>query len=352
FNHLGYSLKKEYPMDTTALSDRLKLKGSTQTAQAFVQWQRKFATGLTTNVGLHYMHLFLNNTHSLEPRISTRYQVNEKHSVSLGYGLHSQLQPLGVYFIRADYTSGDYVTPNRNLELSKAHHFVFGYDFNINEYSHFKAEVYYQYLFDIPVTTDSTSTYSILNNTEGYDTDILVNDGLGKNHGLELTYERFLYRDFYYLVTMSLYESKYRAPNGQWYNTYFNSNYANTITLGKEWTLSQKRKGRVIGVNLKSVWVGGRRYTPIDLERSIAAGATVYQYDKTYEEQIPDYYRLDMRLSCKRNYKRVTTTLALDVQNLTWRKNVGGIFYNNEKQSIDYWYQVPMVPILSYRVDF
>ncbi|MDP2387856.1 MAG: TonB-dependent receptor [Bacteroidota bacterium] len=352
FNHLSYKLLKEYPSDSSVVKERIHLKGSTQTVQSFFQWNRKFRNGITTNIGLHYFQLILNYSTAIEPRASIRYDVSEKHGFSLGYGLHSQLQPLGVYFVRSDYSDGDFVTPNKNLGFSKAHHFVAGYDWNINEYNHFKTEVYYQYLFNIPVTTDTASTYSIINNTEGYDTDVLTNSGLGKNYGVEMTYERYLYKNFYYLLSVSLYESNYRAPNGQWYSTFFNSNYATSLTLGKEWTLSEKKKGRIIGLNFKSVWVGGRRYTPIDLNASVFAGETRYVFEQTYAKKNPDYYRLDMRLSCKRNFKKITSTLALDIQNVTNRKNVGGQFYNNEKQSIDYWYQATLIPILSYRIEF
>lgn len=229
---------------------------------------------------------------------------------------------------------------------------VIGYDHIINSFSHIKTELYYQYLFDVPITNDLTSNYSILNNAEGYYTGVLVNKGLGKNYGMELTYERFLHKNLYYLISGSLYDSKYRASSGQWYNTRFNTNYALTVTLGKEWTLSARRKNRIIGLNLKSVYVGGFRYTPIDLPASMAAGETRLQVDKTFEKRNPDYYRLDIKVSLKRNYKNLTSTLALDVQNCTNRKNVGGQYFNLQTGGVSYWYQAPLIPILSYKLEF
>jgi hypothetical protein len=194
--------------------------------------------------------------------------------------------------------------------------------------------------------------YSILNEVDGYHAGQLVNDGLGKNYGLELTYERFLNKNLYYLVSGSLYESKFRAFNKQWFNTRFNTNFALTVTLGKEWILSDRHKNRIIGVNFKSIFVGGYRYTPIDLTASIAAGETRYITSETFEKQNPNYYRLDTRISVKRNYKKITTTFALDIQNTTNRKNVGGQYFNTYTGEIKYWYQVPLLPILSYRLEF
>ncbi|MBK9478374.1 MAG: TonB-dependent receptor [Bacteroidetes bacterium] len=351
-NQLGYNLALKDKQDTTQLTTRIHVKGATQTLQAFFQWNYKLNNQLTTNVGLHYNHLLLNNSNSIEPRASLKYDVNAHQNITLGYGLHSQLQPIGVYFAQSQSDDGKIQTPNNNLALSKAHHIVMGYDVNMNSFSHIKAEIYYQHLFSLPISKDTSSTYSIVNTTDGYTTAELVNNGLGKNYGLELTYERFLYKNLYYLLSASLYDSKYKAADGDWYNTRFNTNYTFSFTGGKEWTLSEKRKSRVIGFNLKALYVGGFRYTPIDLNASINKGETVVDDNKTFQEKNPDYYRLDIRISVKRNYKKLTSTVALDIQNTTNRKNVGGQYFNNKTGEINYWYQTPLIPVLSYRLEF
>jgi len=74
--------------------------------------------------------------------------------------------------------------------------------------------------------------------------------------------------------------------------------------------------------------------------------------DQTFAKKNPDYYRLDIRLSLKRNYKKVTSTVALDIQNTTNRKNVGGQYFDSKTGEIKYWYQSPLIPILSYRLEF
>ena len=351
-NQLGYNLLQKDKVDTTVLITKINVKGNTQTAQAFFQWNYKLNDKLTTNVGMHYFQLFLNNSTSFEPRASVKYEFNPRNNVTLGYGLHSQLQPIGIYFAQNPNTDGSYTTPNKNLGLNKAHHIVLGYDWSINSHSHIKTEVYYQHLFNVPISKDPTSTYSILNSTDGYSTDPLTNKGLGRNYGLELTYEHFLHNNLYYLVSGSLYSSKYKAANGQWYNTRFNTDYALTVTGGKEWVFSGKGKNRIIGFNLKSVYLGGLRYTPIDLNASIKKDETVYVDAKTFDSKNPDYYRLDIRVSLKRNYKRVTGTLALDIQNVMNRKNIGGQYYDTNTGQVKYWYQSPLIPILSYRLEF
>jgi hypothetical protein len=350
-NHIGYSLKQSDIGDSTVLLEQINEKGGTETMQVFFQWNMHITEKLTTNLGIHFFQLFLNNSSSFEPRASLRYDVHPKHHLTLGYGLHSQLQPIGVYFV--EHTENGITTlPNRNLKLSKAHHAVFGYDIVLNEHEHIKTEVYYQHLFGIPISKDPTSTYSILNSTDGFPSESLSNSGLGRNYGVELTYERFLFKNLYYLLSASLYESKYKAADGAWYDTRFNTNYATSLTIGKEWSLKNKAKSRTVGFNIKSIYVGGFRYTPIDLNASIAAGETKYVTSQTYQKRMPDYYRLDIRLSLKRNYKKVTSTIALDIQNTTNRKNVGGQYFNNNTGEVKYWYQTSLIPILSYRLEF
>ena len=74
--------------------------------------------------------------------------------------------------------------------------------------------------------------------------------------------------------------------------------------------------------------------------------------DEGFESQNPYYFRADVRISIKRNYKKATTTLALDIQNVSNRKNVGGQYFDITTKDIKYWYQAPLIPILSYKVEF
>ncbi len=351
-NQLSYNLNQKDKEDTTVLIERIDVKGSTQSAQVFFQWNYKITDRLTSNVGMHYYQLMLNNSNSLEPRASLKYELTPKQNLSFGYGMHSQIQPIGVYFSKKQQLDGSSIQPNKNLGLSKAHHLVLGYDWNITSYSHIKTEVYYQHLFNIPISMDKTDPYSIVNATDGYNTNPLENKGLGRNYGLELTYERFLYKNLYYLLSASVYDSKYKASNDKWYNTRFNTNYATSLTIGKEWALNGKGKNRVLGVNIKSVFVGGMRYSPVDLPASIAAGDTKFSKERVFEDKNPDYYRLDTRISLKRNYKKMTTTLAFDIQNATNRRNIGGQYFDTKTNTVKYWYQASLIPILSYKLEF
>ena len=352
-NKIYYSFFRRY-LDEEAdeVKTYINQDGSAFTLQCFVQWSWHATEKLTLNGGVHFLTLAENQTYSIEPRASLKYELAPTQFISIGYGMHSQVQPLDVYFVQRENPNGSFDKLNKNLGFSKAQHVIFGYDRSLSEYLHMKAEVYYQSLNHIPVSADPSSTYSILNQEEGYTSETLVNKGAGRNVGIELTFEQFMKHDFYFLLSGSLFDSKYKAANGQWYNTRYNSNYNFSFTAGKEIKTGEGFRNRIIGINLKSVYSGGLRETPIDEAESVEKGYTVYLEEKAYSDRVQDYFRADIRLSLKRNRAKSTVTWALDVQNVTNYKNIYGKYFDPQSGQTKTAYQAPLIPILSYRIDF
>jgi hypothetical protein len=352
FNVINYNfVQKNWESKSQKLVEQINNKGNTTTTNAFAQWQYRPTEALTLNTGLHAFYLDLNQKTAIEPRISAKYAFSERQSISIGYGLHSQIQPLGVYFYKTkkEGTQTDY-KPNENLDFTKAHHFVLAFDQMFQGNWHIKTEAYYQNLFNVPISKAQNSTLSMLNLTEGFIAETFENKGTGRNYGLELTVEKFLTDGFYLLLSSSLYDSKYKALDGKWYNTRFNGNIANSFLMGKEWSLS--RKNRTFGVNLKLTHMGGIRSTPIDLVASKRDDETVFDYSKRFTVQMPYYMRADAGVRLKRNYKHLTTTLSLDVQNVTNRQNIFNQYFDTVTKEVKYGYQAPLIPILAYKVEF
>jgi len=211
FNY--YQLSAEHEGDP--LVERINTKGNTSTQQLFAQWQYRPSNDFTINAGLHYLHLSLNNTSSVEPRLSAKWNISNKSSLAIGYGLHSQLQIWGVYFAQQQNTVGSFSSPNRDLGFTKAHHYVLSFGHRLSKNLLLKTELYYQQLFNAPVSTKDSSTFSTLNILDGYVLDPLVNKGKGKNYGIEISLERYLQNYFYLTLTNSLYQSKYTALDGR-----------------------------------------------------------------------------------------------------------------------------------------
>ncbi len=348
-NQLNYNLKqRSFDQEADQMITDINSKGGTQSIQAFSQVNIRATDRLTLNAGFHYLHLLLNNSFSIEPRLSASYSLSQSQRINIGYGLHSQVQPLGTYF--GEYEdNGQIFHPNKNLGLSKSHHFVIGYDQSLNPYLRMKIESYYQYLFNIPVKPGVAETYSILNQQWTYMIDPLVNEGFGKNYGLEFTLEQFTVNNMYFLISTSVYNSLYKTQENKWRNTRYNGNVNIAFTAGKELFLS---KDRVLGLNFRSILSGGLRTTPINLEASVEKGETVFYEERAFEEQNPAYFRTDIRLSLKKNKPKSTHTLSLDIQNVTNRKNSYGKYFEPITGTITTAYQTPLIPVLSYKIEF
>lgn len=351
---LYYDLSGKSGNDSTlSLQETINTTGKTHTLQTYAQWQYRFNEALTINAGLHYLHLVLNNTSSLEPRAAISYQIGERQTWSVAYGLVSQLQPIGTYFSQTYHEDGSITFPNKDIGFTKAHHFVLSYDYLFSADLHLKTEVYYQALYHAPVAANESNSFSMLNYAGGdYVTEALVNTGTGKNYGVEITFEKFLSRNYYALFSGSLYQSSYKGSDGIERDTRYNGQYASTVTAGKDFILSGKSKNREVGVNGKLIYAGGFRSTPIDLQASMESGTTVHLDELAFTEKIPDYFRADVGVSYKRNRIKTTSTWSLDIQNVTNRKNVFSEYYDPQQQRIMTVYQATLIPVLNYKIEF
>ena len=192
-----------------------KGKGNSMALSAFSQSSFRLSRRLTANIGLHGMYFHLNEKVTVEPRAGIRWQVVSKHAFSLAYGKHSRRENIDYYFVEAPRSSGNY--PNKKLDFAKAHHLVLAYDWSVSEHLRLKVEPYFQYLYNIPVE-EGTPT-SLINYRDFWLMIPLVNDGKGKNYGIDFTLERYLHNGYYYLFTASLFESRYLGGDDVWRNT-------------------------------------------------------------------------------------------------------------------------------------
>ena len=327
-------------------------KGNGGIIQGYSSWKYRIKEDVTLVSGLHYTTLLFNNKNSIEPRASLRWNINNNQYLTFGTGLHSKIENSSVYFANTSNDISKIESANKNLELTKSSHFVIGYGHQVNENISLKSEIYYQYLYDIPVSSDITNQFALINTTGGYTTSRLVSKGTGKNYGIELTLERAFSKGYYYIVTGSLYESKYTPLDGIEYNSRFNANYAGNILFGKEFKLKGKKKNKTLALNLKVTLIGGNRYTAIDLENSIADGKTVLQLDKINENKLDDVFLLNFALTYRVNKKKTTHELKLDIQNITNNQAVVGYDYNNDNKKIESYEQLSLLPNIMYVIKF
>lgn len=325
-------------------------------SQAFVHSKYNFTDRLVLNLGVHSQWLTLNNSWSLEPRAGLRYQLHQTGNVSFGYGLHSQMQPLDAYFYQNVDSQGNLDLSNRNMGFTRSHHWVLGYEIQPTKFWKIKSEVYYQFLFKVPVN-EFESSYSMLNAGASYypnNQTKLTNTGTGKNYGIELTVERLFSRGFYGMVTGSLYNSTYTPSDGIERNTAFNGKFVYNVLLGQEIKIG-KNKQDALSFDVKFTHAGGRFYTPINLPLSQLVNFQILMGDDyAYSLRYPDFMRLDVKIGYRHNSKKykISQYWAFDINNVTNRKNVFMERYNSVSKGISTAYQIGFFPNFVYRIQF
>ena len=351
YGNYTYSLSvKELDNNLGNFEYLLNSKGNTGLAEYYVQWQHRFSEDITLNSGVHSMFFLLNNDYSVEPRIGFHWQFNKCMALNAGVGLHSRIESISNYMAEKINNEGVMSNPNLKIGMTRAFHAVIGYDYTIREDIRLKAESYYQYLFNVPVQ-DTVSSFSALNEVGGFTNMTLVNKGVGYNYGIDLTMEKFFTKSYYFLVTTSLYQSKYKASDGVWRNTFFNGNYIFNALAGKEFKTG-RNKSNIFNLNARIIWKGGNRLTPINLQQSIATKQAVYYNNAAFTIKGPDYFRIDFQVSYRKNKPKYSWIVSLDFENLTNRLNVYDEYYDNDTKQIEKNYNLGILPILNIKVEF
>lgn len=341
-----------WDFEVDRLLNELSEKGNSATYQAFASWKYRISEDLTMISGLHYLQFALNNNNSIEPRLAFKWQASETQSFNAGFGIHSKLEPISTYLAKRFNDDGTFTQPNKNLEITKAAHFVLGYDRQIGAHTHLKIETYYQQLYDVPVEDVPGSAYSLLNVTGGYSTRQLVNEGTGRNYGVELTAERYLHNGLYYMSTLSLFRSLYTAMDGVERKSAFDNNFVANLIGGKEFRVGKSSKNKVLFMNTKVALIGGQRYSPVDLAASIEANTEVIDETNPFSRKGDAIFRTDFSIGLRRNRARTTTEWKIDVQNILNNQTVLGEDYVRASQRIYHSKQLGMLPTLSYKISF
>jgi len=328
------------------------IDGKMTLLRGYAQWQHKIGSRVTTYTGLTAQHFVLNRETSIEPRLGLNFVAGENSSFNLGFGIHSQLQARGTYFLQ-DYNpvNDTYLKSNENLKFTKSAHFVLGYQYLVNKNFRIRLESYLQEIYKVPVKK-SFPEFSMINYGDQFGSpveDSLVNAGKGRNYGLELTVEKFLNRGWYFLFTTSLFDSKYAGYDKVWRNTAFNGNYVFNLLGGYEFKLGSKT---LLTTDIKTVWAGGKRYVPINLEASIQQQEQVLDWSKAYDNKYNDYFRTDIRIGLKMNGKKFSQEWGIDLQNITGYKSVFTEGFDGFKGETYKVYQQGFIPMFLYRIQF
>jgi hypothetical protein len=347
-DNLNYDYYTREADSLTGLRTVIDNRGSTNLYQAYIQGKYKFSENIVFSGGLHYSYFALNHDNSLEPRAGIVFHLPKKQKLSFGVGLHTKHDNLPLYFVEFENPDGSTYMPNKTLEMTRSTHYVASYEKLFGEHLNLKVSTYYQDINNLPVSVNPDKYWSSIDGGVNID-DTLANIGKGRNIGVEFTLQKYFTNDYYFLISNSFFDSKYRTASGEWRNTRYNINYINNFVGGKEFHWGNNK---LVGVNAKFIWSGGKRLVPLDLEASIDKGEAVYKTDESWTVKGDDYLRLDIGARLHFFKAKSEHVISLDIQNVTNRLNTWAQLYDAENEQIAVYPMAGLIPVLSYRISF
>ena len=331
--------------------------GNAALIQAFVQWKWRITEKMSFTAGVHNQYFSLSNSYSvLEPRLGWRWKLKKGQSLSAGAGMHSQTQPQYTYlYHQTNSITGKKTFQNKDMDFTKSLHAVAGYEKAFKKSLTLKTEAYYQYLYQVPVTV-APSSFSLINMGSGFSRffpEDLENTGTGYNYGLEVTLQKFFDKSFFFLISATIYDSKYYGSDGILRNTSYNGQYIVNFLGGKEFKINAKQS---FSLGMKVTTAGGKRYGYVDVAASQAVDDIVFLDEGFNERQFYDYFRADLKINWKFNAKRTTHEIGLDLVNIFNSKNLLGLAYapnlaDPSAEPIAEKTQLGFLPIFYYKID-
>jgi hypothetical protein len=341
----------------TYFVERWDYVGNSLLLQPFVQWKWRITEKMAFTAGLHSQYFSMSNSISIaEPRIGWRLNMKQGQAVFAGAGMHSMTQPHYTYLYHQLDSLGNKVYNNMDMDFTRSFHAGVGYEKAFKKSLNLKMEAYYQSLYNVPVTI-APSAFSLINMGGGFQRffpEPLENTGTGTNYGVELTIQKFFDKSFFFLLTGSLFDSKYVGSDNRERNTSYNSNYIVNLLVGKEFKLNAKQ---TMSIGFKMTTAGGQRYGYVDTAATNYYQELVFLSEGFNSRQFRNYFRVDTKINWKFNATKVTHEIGLDLVNVTGQQNILGLAYapdlfDPSAEPVSEKYQLGFLPIFYYKIDF
>jgi len=343
--NMAYNVTPNYGLDLP-MEEIARGSGGSYQVSAYTHSIFSLTPVFSLSTGLNVQYFRLNGNFHLEPRMSVKWDFASGQSLSAAYGLNSRRERLDFYYVMDSITN---LPGNKELDMAKAHHFNLGYDLHISDILRLKVEPYFQYLFEVPV--EGNSSFSVLNLNDYYLDKVLVNEGYGRNYGLDLTLEHYLHNGTYYLFTGSVFKSEYQGADKIWRSTRYNRGYRINGVWGKEWRAGRANNNS-FGLNLRLTCQGGERYTPIDRELSLVNHEIVFDDSKAFSRQYEPFVGGDISINYRINREKLSHEIALKGINIGLYTGQSGYFYNESTQKIEKVNLMGTLWDISYKISF
>lgn len=284
----------------------------------------------------------------LEPRLSLKYDFNNRNSVKLSYAHTKQYMHL-LSNSTVGLPTDVWISPDEHLKPQSSNQYVAGYYHLFEKLGvELSAEVYYKTMANLVDYKDNADIFM----NKHIATQLL--HGKGYSYGLELLLEKKSGRLsgwIGYTLAKTQYkidgvnQNRYYSPR---YDIRHNLSLTGSLELTKAWTVSSTFK----------LTSGG--YVTIPDQIFEFEDCAFFDYSSRNNYEIPKYHRLDMSFiyrNPKNDKRKFDSQWVFSLYNVYGRKNVYSLYIKQDPESIYYsnaymMYLYRVVPTITYKIRF
>ncbi|UXP31968.1 TonB-dependent receptor [Reichenbachiella agarivorans] len=290
----------------------------------YLNWDLQLTQSFSLQTGLTYYILSHKSDfeYTLDYRGSLQYNLtNTKFGISVGK--YSQLQQPNTTYIHYRELPANPIINQQNLLQSYRYIAQIGHSLH---QQNIKLEGFYYYFPEVNLL--EIGQFELFE--QSYQT-LILNQYSSETKGISLSINGAT-QLFYYQMGGTWFDA---TIDGQ--DTPYNIRQSYSGAIGKKWLFDASGSNKELSVNLKGILQGG-----------------VHQFstDEQFNHQLNNYARLDLRVQWTKSKKNSTRALALDIQNLTNQQNEAYQYFDTFTGQVEMNYQLGMLPILTYRVEF
>lgn len=280
---------------------------------------RFFGRRLSVSAGLRmdasdYSANTNNPLKQLSPRFSLSWYLTGNFSFNANTGIYHQLPPYTVLGYRDE--NDKLANRDNDIGYIRANHYVAGFEYLPRESLIFTIEGFLKQYRDYPFLTRNQVSLANL----GSDFGVIGNEpaeptSKGRSYGVEFLAQQKLYRDFYGILSYTLFWSEFEDTGGEYVPSAWDNRHLLTLTAGKQFSGGWD-------VGLRWQLLGGAPYTPYDVERS--SRQEVWEtnrqglpdYTRLNEKRLGTFHQLDIRVDKRFYFDQFSITTYLDIQNI------------------------------------
>ena len=311
-------------------------KGQGMFYMPFADFSSKIGSKWAYSLGLRTTYFSLTENLSIEPTAMLQRQLRKNESLKLTYSRQSQMLPPALYFsshYRRVLKKEEFkFTESDNVNLTYEKSLPNDVQLSLTAFGQF-----YKNVYEFGKANGFTS-WSVLDNIDDLGYQIGV-DNKAQTIGIEANIHQNNKNGLFWQINATLFDARY-GDGGYKRALAYNSNFITNVYIGKEWALGS-RQNRFLGIGSRTILRGGNQ--------PISYNSSTYS---TNQSKVANYFRSDLNLYVKRNRKNWSSTLQLDIQNVTNRANEQYYYFDSFTKKVTPQYQLGLLPNLSYKVSF